>query len=122
MKKMKSDPTKTVLTISVGLIVVFLVFEWKWAIVASLVIGLIGVFSPYLSRKIEYLWMKLANFLGMIVPNILLGAIFYLFLFPIAILSKIFKKDDPLTLTNKQSSTYVVANKSFAKTSFEKPW
>lgn len=122
MKKIKSDPTKTVLTISMGLIVMFLVFDWKWAIVASLVIGLVGVFSPYLSKKIEFLWMKLAYFLGLIVPNILLGAVFYLFLFPISLLSKLFKKNDPMFLTNKQNSTYVVTNKEFAKTSFEKPW
>ena len=122
MKKIKSDPTKTVLTISMGLLVMSLVFEWKWAVVAALIIGLTGVFTPYLSRKIEFLWMKLAYFLGMIVPNILLGAVFYLFLFPISLLSKLFKKQDNMFLKNKQTSTYVVTNKTFAKASFEKPW
>ena len=118
---MKSDPAKTMLTISVGLIIMFLVFDWEWAIIASLVIGLIGVFSTYLSRKVEFLWMKLAYFLGLIFHNSILGAIFYLFLFPISLLAKFFKKDDPLFLNNKQS-TYVDSNKKFAKANFEKPW
>lgn len=109
------------LTIAVGFIVLFLVFDWEWAVVVALIIGLIGVFSPYLSKKVEFLWMKLAYYLGLVIPNILLGAIFYLFLFPISLLSKLFKKDDPLYLKNRQS-TYVNSNKTFEKTSFEKPW
>lgn len=122
MKKIKSDPVKTLLTIAVGFIVVFLFTEWKWAIIVALIAGLIGLFSPFLSKKVEFLWMKLAYFLGLIIPNILLGAIFYLFLFPISVLSKIFKKNDPMFLTNKHASTYVEANRQFAKNSFEKPW
>jgi hypothetical protein len=122
MKKLKSNPTKTALTISMGFLVIYLISGWKWAVITSLVIGLIGVFSPFLSRKVEFLWMKLTYFLGLIVPNILLGAIFYLFLFPIAILSKLFKKKDPLFLNNHHQSTYVMANRTYAKSSFEKPW
>lgn len=122
MKKLKSDPTKTALTISMGFLVIYLFSGWKWAVITSLVIGLIGVFSPFLSRKVEFLWMKLTYFLGLIVPNILLGAIFYLFLFPIALLSKLFKKKDPLLLNNNHQSTYVMCNRTYAKSSFEKPW
>lgn len=122
MKKIKSDPIKTILTISVGFLIVYLATDWRWAIIVSLVVGLIGMFSPYLSRKVDYLWMKLSYLLGLIVPNILLGIIFYLFLFPISVLSKLFGKKDPLFLTNRQNSTYVTASKRFDKSSFEKPW
>ena len=75
-----------------------------------------------LAEKIDFLWMKLAWVLSLIIPNILLSAIFYLFLFPIALLSRIFGNNDPLHLKNKGDSNYVDNEKEFDKASFEKPW
>ena len=122
MKKIQSNPIKTVLTISMGFLVVFLITKAKWAINTALIIGLAGLFSTYLSEKIDFVWMKLTWLLSQIVPNILLGAIFYLFLFPISLLSKLFGKKDPLVLKNRLSSTWIGDKKEFDKASFEKPW
>ena len=117
MKNSKTNPAKTVLIISVGFILVYLISKWNWAIYVSLFIGLIGVFSDYLSQKVDFLWMKLAWVLNKIVPNILLGAIFYIFLVPISVLSRLFSKNDPLNLKNKNNSVFKDSNKSFDKTS-----
>jgi len=122
MKAPKTNPTKTVLIISVGFILVFLITKAHWAIIVSLCIGAIGIFSAYLSRQIDYFWMKLSRLLSYIVPNILLSVIFYLFLFPIALLSRLFSKKDPLMLKNPPLSTFRSYNKTFDKASFEKMW
>ena len=122
MNLKRTDPVKTVLTITVGFIVVYLITKLHWAIIVALVIGVIGVFSVFLSKKIDFLWMKLAWILSLIVPNILLGAIFFLFLFPISLLSKIFRKKDPLHLKNKANSVYKTNDKIFEKKSFENTW
>ena len=100
MKKIKSDPTKTVLTISMGFLVVYFFTKIEWTLVTSLTIGLVGLISNYLSKKVEFLWFKLAWVLGLIIPNILLTSIFYLFLYPISLLSKIFNNSDTLKLKN----------------------
>lgn len=122
MQKIKSNPVKTMLTISIGFLVVFIITKVNWVLLVSLIVGLIGMFSTFLSKHIEFLWNKLAWLLGFIVPNILLSIIFYLFLFPIALLSKIFGKKDPFVLKNKTESVFVITNKSFDKKSFEQPW
>ena len=122
MKKMTTEPVKTILTISVGFLVVFLATEWKWAIYISLIIGLIGMFSPFLSKKVDFLWMKLAWVLSLIVPKVLLSLIFYLFLFPIAALSKLFGAKDPLMLKNSNESTFRTEERVFEKSTFEKMW
>ncbi|MDD3978461.1 MAG: hypothetical protein PHI15_09985 [Methanomicrobium sp.] len=122
MKKNITNPAKTVLTISVGFILIFLITKWKWAISVSFIIGLIGVFSAFLSKQLDYLWMKLAWLLGLIIPNILLGIIFYIFLFPISLLSKLFGNSDPLNMKNKSDTMYKERNIQFDKASFEKPW
>lgn len=122
MQKIKSNPVKTMLTISIGFLVIFIITKLNWALLISLAIGLIGLFSTFLSKQIEFLWIKLAWFLGLIIPNILLSAIFYLFLFPIAVLSKIFGKNDSFKLKNNADTVFVSSNKDFDKNSFEKPW
>ena len=122
MQKFKSNPARTVLTISMGFLIMYLFAKWNWALKVSVIIGLIGVFSTYLSQKIEWLWMGLGGLLGLVVPKIILTILFYLFLFPIASLSKLFTKTDTLMLKNERDSTFTDRKKEFDKTDFEKIW
>ena|ERR1035437_7052272 len=122
MKNTNSQPIKTILTISMGFILVFYITHSKWYILVSFIIGVAGLSSTYLAIKIDWLWMKLTYILSLIVPNILLSIVFYCFLFPIALLSKLFGKKDPLLLKKGLKSTYMVTNKSFEKSTFEKSW
>ncbi len=122
MKKIKTNPAKTILTITVGFLLIYLITKWKWSIAVSLGIGIIGILSNYLSQKIEFLWMKLSWLLGLIIPNIVLGIIFYLFLFPLALLSRAFGRKDPLYLKNKSESVFKTIHKDFEKSHFEKSW
>jgi hypothetical protein len=121
-KKMKSDPRQTILVITLGMIVVYLAFQVKWAITAALLVGIAGLLSDKLAEKIDWLWMKLTWVLSMIVPNILLSAVFYLFLTPIAIFSRIFGEKNPLSVKNIAPSLFKDHGKPFDKASFEKPW
>jgi len=122
MRSNNSNPVKTTLIISVGFILVYLFSKGDWAIYTSLIIGFVGIFSTYLSKKIHFLWMKLAWLLSLIIPNIVLGIIFFLFLLPISILSKLFRKKDPLQLKNTTDSVFIDVNKNFEKSCFEKTW
>ena len=120
--QMKSNPTKTVLTITVGLVIVFVLTKMRWALTAAVLVGLAGVFSDYLAQKIEWLWMKLTWLLSLVVPNVLLSLVFYLFLFPIAILAKLLSKKNALQLNNSTNSVYIETNKKFEAKDFENPW
>lgn len=122
MEKFNSNPSKTILTITVGFLVIFLLTKANWAMYVSLSVGLIGVFSTYLAKQIEWLWFGLAKVLGYIMPNIILTIVFYIFLFPIAILSRIFSKKDHLHLKNNTASVFVETNKRFDEQSFKNPW
>ncbi len=116
------EATKTVLVVTVGFLIVFLFTDIKAFLTTAVIVGLVGVLSNYLARKIHWLWMKLSWILSLIVPNILLSVIFYLFLTPIAFLSRLFSKQDQLFLKNPKGSLFKSYNKEFTKESFEKPW
>lgn len=122
MSKSEANPAKTVLIVSVGFIIVYLVTGGRWALFVSLGVGLIGAFSDYLSRKLDFLWMKLALVLSLIVPNVILGLVYYVILFPISVLSRTLGNRDPLKLKKTNESTFKSMDKTFEKTSFEKPW
>ncbi len=118
----KADTSKgTVLVICIGFIVVYLVCHWKWAIYTSLGVGVLAIASSYLSQKIEWLWNKLSLVLGYIVPNILLSVIFFLFLFPVSLMAKLFNKDT-LMRSKKYKTYFIDVNKAMDKASFEKTW
>jgi hypothetical protein len=120
--KMKKDKDlKTILVISTGFLLIYFIYRWEWALIVSFILGVIGIFSSFLTMKINFLWMKLTYILSLILPNILLFIIFYLILFPIALISRMFDKD-PLLLKNNYSSYFSSVNKTFDKKSFENPW
>jgi len=122
MNTRKGPPQKTVLTISMALLIWSVISNSKLVLCSSLIIGITGVFSDYLSMGIEIVWLRIAHTLGLIVPKIVLSAIFYLILFPIASISRLFRKKGTLMLTNKGKSTFVDSCKCYTPESFEKPW
>lgn len=122
MKKLKLDPTKTVLTITLGFLILHLIFGWQWALIVSLVAGLGGLFSRRIAEGINYLWIRLTLLLSFIVPNIIMGLIYYLFLTPIALLSKLFRKEDELLLKKEGNTTFFTIDRKIEKSSMEKMW
>ncbi len=122
IKNIKSEPIKTVLVITVGMMVIYLITKLQWALYISVSVGILGVLSDYLAKKIDYVWMKLTWILSLIMPNILLSIIFYIFLTPVALLSRVFGEKNPLSLKNTSSTLFKDSNKKFDKASFEKPW
>ena len=119
---MKKDTSKsTILIITLGFVIISLMFNQKWAIYTALIIGILGAASDWAAIKIEWLWFKLAHILGKIVPTILLTAIFYLILFPVSLFSKLFT-NDPLLLKNNYTTTFKDITKMDVKKSMEKTW
>lgn len=69
-------------------------------------IGVISILSSYLAEKIVWVWDKIALVLGTVNSKILLSVIFYAFLVPIALFSRLFKKKDELFLKKKPEGSY----------------
>jgi hypothetical protein len=119
---MKTDTSRTtILVISMGFLAIYLIFGFDWAVYVSLGVGILGIASSWISQKIEWAWMKLAKVLGYIVPNILLSIVFFVFLFPLALIQRLFTKD-PLMLRNKYQTYFIEVNKQMDKKEFEKIW
>jgi len=122
MKPLKSNPAQTVLVICTGLVLVYFIFDLRWVLYLAFGLGILSILSIWISKKIEWVWFKLTYLLSLIVPNILLGLIFFLFLTPIAFLASLFAKKDSFLLKKPNDSTYQIINKKYSAADLENPW
>lgn len=107
-KLTREKELETILVLCVFLVIVFLVGKqhYRFLLTLSVVLGLIGMFSKYLTSKIAWAWMKLSEGMGAVTSKIILTAVFYLFLFPVAMLSRVFSKKDSLQLKKTTGDSY----------------
>ncbi len=117
----KTDPYKTVLVILTGLLVISWFFKSPYLQLVSIGLGVICVFFSRVAVLIDWLWIKLALGLGWINSRILLTLIFFLFLLPVAWVSRLFVKD-PLNLKRRKESLYINRNHKFQKKDLENIW
>lgn len=117
-----TNPVKTVLIITLGFGILFLLTKYDWMLYVALSVGALGAISTFLAEKIDWIWTKIGWMLSKIVPNIIMTLIFFLVLTPTAFLSRLFGKKDPMDLKNSASSLFKTKSSTFTKESFEKPW
>jgi hypothetical protein len=113
---------KSTLTIVIGFLLLSNYFHSKPLLLISIAVGLIAIFSEKANDKIIWAWNKLTEILGLIMPNVLLSIVFYLFLTPLAWLNRIDRKKNPLQLRNNSDSMFITKRKEFSKVSLEKIW
>lgn len=118
---------ETILTLCVALVVIFFFTKQQhvFLLTLSVMLGLIGMFSKFLSAKIAWAWLKLGELMGFVMSKVILSLIFYVFLFPIALLSRIANagKDNlMLKKKRKDESYYFTRNHIFESKDLENVW
>ena len=124
-KLTREKELETILTICVALVVIFLISKQhhKYWLTLSAVLGLIGMFSKYLTSKIAWAWTKLSEGMGAVSSKIILSFIFFVFLFPIAMLSRLFGGKSSLQLKKVEgSSYYFTRNHKFVADDLKNTW
>jgi hypothetical protein len=116
------DRFKTILVIVTGLLALAIIFHLQWLLYIALLVGACSVFSATAAKGIEWAWIRLATILGWINSRILLSIIYFVFLLPLAWISRFFTKD-PLTLNRKKTaSLFVTRNHLYSKKDLENIW
>lgn len=121
-KNLKMNNYKSTLTIVIGFTLLSNYFHSKPLLILAISIGIIAIFSEKANDKIIWTWNKISEILGLIMPNVLLTLVFYLFLTPLALLNRINRKKNPLQLKNTTISVYSTKRKEFSPESLEKIW
>lgn len=116
------DRYKTILVIVTGFLVISLIFKIPTLTMISMSIGVVSILLPFAAKWIEWTWNKIAYALGWINSRILLSVVYFLFLLPIAWVSRFFT-NDPLKLKRKNTATmYLTRDHLYKKEDLENIW
>lgn len=117
---------ETILTICVGLVVIFLVSKnhHHYWLTLSVILGLIGMFSKYLTSKIALGWTRLGEAMGAVTSKVILSIVFFVFLLPIAVLARMFNKEKSSLQLKKPTadSYYFTRNHTYEPQDLKNVW
>lgn len=105
-KQTREKDLESILAITVGFAIISISTKTPALMPVALGVGVAGLFSNFLAAKISWLWLKISELLGMVMPKIILSAVFFLALVPIGLLSRLFGKKDSLQLKKSTSDSY----------------
>jgi hypothetical protein len=118
----ESDKIKAQLVIVTGLVILYFVFKSQYFLIAAAVIGAVSIAIPVAGDLIVKAWYKLAEVLGAINGRILLSLVFFVVLFPVALISRLGKKN-PLALKRESSnSVFAERNHKYTGKDMEQVW
>lgn len=117
-----TDASLTILALVVGLILLFLWHDHFWLLYLALGLGLGSVMSAVLRRALAAAWLGLGRGLGRIVSPLLLATVFFLVMWPLALLRRLSRRDDPLALHDRPDSLFIPAEDPGFPESFTRRW
>lgn len=123
----KSKRVETVITISVGFLVMAAFFSWRsdeltsWPLYISVPVLILGLLAAPIGVYITIFWFKLSSVLGEINSRIILALMYFLVITPYTLVLRLFKRND--VLKKKQyNSLFEERNKLYSKKDLENPW
>ena len=117
-----AEKVKAQLVIVTGLVVLYFVFKSPWLLYAALAVGVLSLAIPAVGDLIVKGWFKIAEVLGNINGKIILSVLFYVFLFPIAVLYRLSTKNPLAVKRTDDKSFYTERNHLYTKEDLEQSW
>lgn len=123
LNELKNDPMtpKTQLVMVVGFWGIAWFLELQWLEYAAIGLGVLFIVLPSVGNRIVWLWYRLAFVLSLVVNPVVLGAVYWLFISPIALLFRLFG-NDPLQKKAPSQSNYQIRNKTYEAKDLKFPW
>jgi Saxitoxin biosynthesis operon protein SxtJ len=115
MMMSEAEKIKAQLVIVTGLVVLYFIFKSPYFLYAAAGIGVLSVLFPIFGDYIVKGWYKLAEWLGWFNSRVLFSVLFFVFLWPIAFLSKLGKKNMLQIKRTDDKSVFFERNHTYSK-------
>ncbi|GAB3773444.1 hypothetical protein GCM10028818_14990 [Spirosoma horti] len=117
-----TEKVKAQLVIVTGLVVLYFITKSPWFLYGAAAVGVLSLAIPAVGDLIVKAWFKLAEVLGNINGKIILSVLFFVFLFPIALLYRISAKNPLAIKRTNDASFYTERNHLYTKEDMEDAW
>jgi len=124
LNQTQEDKIKAQLVMVVGFLVLGFVFKTyqTYFLYLATGLGLIFVILPFIGDYIVWAWFKLAEILGWINSKVILSLVFFIFLFPMAVLFRLSTKN-PLQIKKLgEKSLFTERNHKYSAKDLENIW
>lgn len=111
----------TLLVIVLGFSILYLILDRDWMLYTGISAGVAGMLSIHLNRWIHLGWFFVGEKLGFVVSKVVLGAVFYIVLLPMGLLSQLFRKNG-MNLRSSGKSGYFQRDHLYRPEDFENMW
>ena len=79
---------------------------WPYMFYISAFFGILGLIYPRILSPVEWVWMKMAHYIGLITTPVILTLTFYLVVTPMALIMRLIGKDILRLKRNPMAETY----------------
>ena len=106
-----------------GFLVLSLIFSFRPLVITSALLGVFSLMSTTFRVFVHDSWLKFAYYLGKFNSKVLLTLIFFLCLFPLAVLYRLFHKNMLLLKKDESLKTYFTTiNRQYVAKDFDEAW
>lgn len=119
MNRIKTLETSLVLT--TGFLVIYYFTKTNLFLYFALFFGISGIFVKPVANYIAIVWFKLADILNYFVSKIILGALFFIVLFPVSVLYRISNKNK-LNLRNPAKTMWINRHHNYSSADLKNIW
>lgn len=117
----KEKNLEAILVICLGLVVFYLVLDIRILLWISIILGLAGLFIPFIAKWVAKGWYGLSHVMGFVMSKVILSIIFFVFLYPMALVARAGGKLS-VRLKKSPDSYWTVRNHVYKKEDLENLW
>lgn len=123
-KMSEAEKSKAQLVIVTGLVIFSFIFKSAavYLLYAAGIVGVLSIFIPVVGDFIVKIWFKIAEGLGWFNSRVILSIMFFVFLWPISMLYRLFTKNPMGIKRPAGNSVYVERNHTYVKKDMENIW
>ncbi|MFN8344075.1 MAG: SxtJ family membrane protein [Spirosomataceae bacterium] len=120
----EAEKSKAQLVIVTGLVVFSFIFKSAslYLLYAAGIVGILCIFLPVFGDLLVKVWFKIAEGLGWFNSRVILTVLFYVFLWPIAMLYRLSTKNPMGVKRPEAKSMYLERNHTYTPKDLEKIW
>lgn len=112
---------ETIIILSLASLLIFIWRNINWIIFVPIGLLALSVISKKATIFIGKVWFDFSHYLGIVMSHIILFIIFFIFLIPLALLQRLFRKNQILK-KNSSNSFFHKRNHRYTENDIKHPW